>query len=111
MKFLRKSPFPWLIVTGVIASIALFVEAGLPVSQDIHFLLEFLWVGVVSAALLAFVMIPVLTNPKLTTFPAALEPASVPELREPTAFGEITEWYDEDRLWLQGHVGSELTQD
>jgi hypothetical protein len=107
MKFLRKSPFLWLIVTGVVASIALVVEAGLPVSRDIHFLLEFLWVGVVSAALLAFVMAPVLSNPKLTTFPAA----PVPELREPAVYGEVTEWYDEDRLWLQGHVGSELTQD
>lgn len=111
MKFLRKTPFLWLIVTGVVASIALIAEAGLPVSQDIHFLLEFLWVGVVSAALLAFVMIPVLTNPKLTTFPAAPKATPVPELREPTVFGEVTEWYDEDRLWLQGHVGSELTQD
>lgn len=111
MKSLRKTPFLWLIVTGVVASFALIIEAGLPVSQDIHFLLEFLWVGVVSAALLAFVMVPVLSNPKLTTFPTAPEPVPVPELRQPSMAGEVTEWYDEDRLWLQGHVGSELTQD
>lgn len=109
MKLVRKTPFLWLMLTGVVASFALIIEAGLPVSQDIHFLLEFLWVGVVSAALLAFVMVPVLSNPKLTTFPAA--PAPVPQLCEPQTVGEVTEWYDEDRLWLQGHVGSELTQD
>lgn len=112
MKFFSRTPFIWLIITGVVASIALIVEASLPVSQDIHFLLEFLWVGVVSAALLAFVMHPVLTNPKLTTFPAT--PLAMTEPPEPllrSSADEITEWYDEDRLWLQGQVGSGATKE
>jgi hypothetical protein len=109
MKPLRKTPFLWLIITGIVASVALITEEALPLSQDIHFLLQFLWLGVVSAALLAFAIHPVLTNPKPFAYEPNLSPDPSPV---PTPLSDtIEEWYDEDRIWMQEHLGSATTEE
>lgn len=92
-KKLLRSPFVGLIVTGLTASAALLIESRLRTSPDVHFLLQFVWVGVVSAALLASVLRPTLEQMKP---PVADQSQDIP--------GEATpEFQDEDRAWLQEH--------
>ncbi len=86
-----NAPFKGLVFTGLIGSAALLGEAHLSVSTDVHFLLEFLWLGVIAAALLAFGL--------LAASPADVHPP-------PPATPDVREWYDEDRLFLQQHPDS-----
>lgn|GEM_PF-2571734 len=109
MKFPRKTPFVWLIITGIVASVALITEESLPLSQDVHFLLQFLWLGVVSASLLAFAIHPVLTNPKPFAYEPNLSPEPTPS--PPSSSDSIDEWYDEDRIWMQEHLGSATAEE
>lgn len=90
MKQLIRSPYAGLIVTGLIASAALMVEARLSVSEGVHFLLQLIWIGVASAALLAFAVRPLVET---GSTPAAADQANtlIPEL------------YDPDRQWMQSH--------
>ncbi len=99
-----KTPFLWLIVTGVVATIVLIAEEGLPLSHDVHLLLQFLWLGVSTAALLTFTLLPALANPK----PIAVQRPRAAEWELPEAYAAegVSEWYDEDRVWLQGHPDS-----
>jgi hypothetical protein len=87
MKRLLHSPFLGLIVTGIIASAALLLEPWLQAPQDIHFLFQFLWVGVVGAALLLAALRPIIKT--------AVNPVSPQEA--------TPEFLDEDRVWLQTH--------
>ncbi|MDX2160426.1 MAG: hypothetical protein SF162_03780 [bacterium] len=87
MKRLMQSPYLGLIGTGAAASAALLIEARLPVSQELHFLLQFVWLGVLSAALLAFALHPALERT------SALRPID----------NSTPEWFDADRRWLQAH--------
>jgi hypothetical protein len=89
MKRLLDSPYTGLIVTGAIASIALYIESRLIVSRDTHFLLQFVWVGVVSASLLTFALHPALN---------CIEPLSHIDDND-----DVEEWFDSDRAWLQTH--------
>ncbi len=88
------SPYGGLIITGTTATIALLIEPRLRASSDTHFLIQFVWMGVVGAALLAFAL-----KPALHTTNAAL---SSEIYREATT----EEFFDEDRLWLQTHPDS-----
>lgn len=84
-------------ITGTTATIALLIESRLQVSSDIHFLLEFVWVGVVSAALLAFALMPALNG--INVVPSATGGTH----SQDAITGELL---DEDRLWLQNHPDS-----
>lgn len=97
MKRSSWSPYVGLVMTGITASVALLVEPRLQVSSDIHFFLQFLWVGVVGAALLAFALMPALNGVSVVSVgEVGVEPqAEIPE-----------EFLDEDRLWLQNHPDS-----
>lgn len=91
------SPYGGLIMTGTAATIALLIETQLPVSADTHFLIQFVWVGVVGAALLTFSLKPALDGVNTESVIRA-DAASQDE-------GTI-EFFDEDRLWLQTHPNS-----
>lgn len=80
-----------LVFTGLIGSAALLIEAHLSVSTDVHFLLEFLWLGVIAAALLVFAL--------LAASPVTLHSSSI-------TIPDVPEWYDQDRLFLQRHPDS-----
>lgn len=97
MKSLLRSPFAGLILTGMTASTALLLETRLSVSQDVHFLLELLWLGVISAALLTFALATALR-------PAIPPPDAGEDDPLPSTTAELLpEFLDEDRLWLQAH--------
>lgn len=83
-----NTSFKGLVFTGVIGSAALLIESRLSVSTDVHFLLEFLWLGVIAAALLVFAL--------LAVSPATIHSTS-------STIPDVPEWYDEDRLFLQQH--------
>jgi hypothetical protein len=100
MKRLFRSPFTGLLLTGMVASIALLIEARLRVSQDVHFLLQFLWVGVVSAALLAFALLPVLKDSA-----QMMDKGEADDVR----IDMIPELLDTDRAWLQSHPDTDLS--
>lgn len=103
MKSLLRSPFTGLILTGITASIALLLEASLPVSENIHFLLELLWLSVISAGLLTIAMLPVWRNlSALTSSGRAGNGDAVAHNASET----LPELLDEDRLWLQAHPES-----
>jgi hypothetical protein len=99
MKRLIRSPFSGLVLTGVTASAALLVETRLSLAQDVHFLLQLVWLGVVCAALLAFAIHPAL-SPSL----------QAPDQRE-ASYADIPEWLDEDRAWLQMHSNANGSED
>jgi hypothetical protein len=94
-----RSPFLGLVVTGVIASIALVAEAQLSLPVDVHFLFQLVWLGVVSTALLAFAILA--SEPKANR----VAPQDFPPEED------IPEWHDEDRLWLQAHPDSTMNAD
>lgn len=97
MKRFLSLPFIGLVVTGITASVALLLEPRLQVSSDIHFFLQFVWVGVVGAALLAFALMPTLNGVSVVS---GVEVGAAPQQ-------EVTEEFlDEDRLWLQNHPDS-----
>jgi cobalamin biosynthesis protein CobD/CbiB len=99
LKRWSRSPYFGLVMTGLIASIALLIEARLPVAQEIHYMLQFVWVAVVAAALLAFAVVPSFAQAyaeQVRRIDAAREQASV------------SEWYDADREWLQNHPDSSV---
>lgn len=99
MKPRIRSPYLGLVGTGVIASVALITESQLSLPAEVHFLLQFVWLGVVGAALLAF---------------AILFPKPESKRAEPQDFSsvaDIPEWYDEDRIWLQAHPDSTTKSD
>jgi hypothetical protein len=98
MKRWIRSPYLGLIVTGLIASAALLIEAGFDVSLEVHFLLRLVWLGVVFAALLAFALSPLFRQDT-----SEFEP--LPKERT-----EVAEWFDEDRAWLQTHPDSNWTE-
>ncbi len=91
-----KSTYVGLVLTGVAASIALLIESRLQVTSDIHFCLQFVWVGVVGAALLAFSLNPALRTPD----------SSIPPMSDIDDASLTEEFHDEDRLWLQAHPDS-----
>lgn len=97
MKRFPGSPYTGLVMTGTAASIALLIEPRLQVSSDVHFLLQFVWLGVVSAALLAFAI-----SPALRTVSAA----SSGDVNADPVTDIPAEFLDEDRLWLQTHPDS-----
>lgn len=86
-------------MTGITASVALLVEPRLQVPSDIHFFLQFLWIGIVGTALLAFSFKPVLK-------PALASDAPMPHLDTQPPAAVTAELLDEDRLWLQNHPDS-----
>lgn len=78
-----------LIVVGIAATIALLLEIRLAVPQDVHNLLQFLWVAVVMGSLFIEMLQPILKISEPAEKSAPLE--------------DIPEWRDSDRLWLQLH--------
>ncbi len=95
MKSLLHSPYEGLVLTGMAATTALLIESRLQVSSDIHFLLQFVWMGVVGAALLAFALMPALNGGTPAT-----------DCDVDSQDGVTAEFLDEDRLWLQTHPDS-----
>lgn len=97
MQRLLRSPYAGLVITGITASLALLIEHRLPVSSEIHFFLQFVWVGVVGAALMAFALMPTQSGNSAASS-ARLDAASQSTITE--------EFLDEDRVWLQTHPDS-----
>lgn len=81
-----------LLFVGVSATAALLLEARLPVTQDVHFLLQLLWMAVAMGSVFVVMLQPALN-------PAPQHNDCVPRV---DAEG-ITEWNDPDRLWMQQH--------
>lgn len=96
MKRLSGSPYFGLVMTGIVASLALLIEPRLPTPLETHYFLQFVWVGVLGAALLAFSLTPALT---------AAHPNDPPQsARDDDSPAAVTpEFFDADRGWLQTH--------
>ncbi len=91
MKRLLLSAHTGLVIVGITATAALLLEAKLPVSQDIHFLLQLLWVGVAMSSLFVIMLQPVINS------------LSDADSRINLVVEVVPEWYDPDRLWMQQH--------
>lgn len=78
-----------LIVVGIAATVALLLEIRLAVPQDVHNLLQFLWLAVVMGSLFVEMLQPILKISDQAEKSSPLE--------------DIPEWRDSDRLWLQLH--------
>jgi uncharacterized membrane protein len=98
MKTFLRSPFGGLVLTGAIATIALLVEPRLQVAPDVHFLLQFLWLGIVAAALLAFAI-----QPAVNALPQTHHKAADHETD-----ATVAEFFDADRQWPQ--TPSDITE-
>lgn len=107
MKHTHLSAYAGLVFVGITATAALLLEASLPVPQDIHFLLQMLWLGVAMGSLFVVTLKPATTLPRFD------------KLRPDSGSAEIPEWRDPDRAWMQRHpnelyqadeFGSEGTQ-
>ncbi|MFN8374419.1 MAG: hypothetical protein U0694_16270 [Anaerolineae bacterium] len=81
-----------LLFVGVSATAALLLEARLPVTQDVHFLLQLLWMAVAMGSVFVVMLQPALN-------PAARNDDCVPAVETE----QIAEWQDPDRLWMQQH--------
>lgn len=99
MKPFLSSPFGRLVLTGTIASFALLIESRLQVPEETHFLMQFVWLGVVAAALMSFALLPALKMP-------ARGDAQIGEIDADPPPVVIPEFLDEDRQWLQMHPNS-----
>jgi hypothetical protein len=88
MSHTRLSSYMGLVIVGVTATAALLLETRLDVSEDEHFLLQLLWVGVALGALFLATLQPVLRMHA---------PAESPDIEE------VPEWHDADRAWMQQH--------
>jgi hypothetical protein len=96
MKQLVCRPYAGLVLTGLVSSLALLIESRLDVSESLHFLLQFVWIGVVSSALLACALIRAA---------GAVQPQAHSENRD-----TIPELLDADRSWLQSHPGRPMSE-
>ncbi|MBZ0318088.1 MAG: hypothetical protein K8L91_16830 [Anaerolineae bacterium] len=80
-------PYVGLLLVGVLATLVLFIQVWLPLSDDLHFLLELLWIGVALGGVLIW----------------SVSHADMP-LHAPPDFEDLPpELYDGDRYWLQEH--------
>ena len=91
MKRSCLSAYMGLLIVGMTATAALLLETRLPVSQDVHFLLQLLWLGVAMGSLFVMMLQP---TTKLY---------SHQEFRSDFHFDEVPEWRDPDRVWMQQH--------
>lgn len=91
MKRLLLSAHIGLLMVGITATAALLLEARLPVPQDIHFLLQLLWVGVAMGGVFVVMMQP------------AINLQSQPDSGMNLDTDDVPEWHDSDRVWMQQH--------
>ncbi len=89
MKRSCLSAYGGFLIVGVVATLALLLEIRLPVPQDIHFLLQFLWVGVAMSGLFVAMLHPAINSHTPADFGATLQKDDIPE------------WHDPDRVWMQ----------
>ncbi|MBK8021569.1 MAG: hypothetical protein IPK19_09100 [Chloroflexi bacterium] len=99
MRTQLRAPFMGLIATGIVASGALLIETRLSVSQDVHFLLELLWLGVAFAALLGFALLPAINEHAMAPIQPILIDTNIPEV------------LDTDREWLQAHPDQDWAEE
>jgi hypothetical protein len=101
MKRIRFSAYGGVLVVGLVATAALLLEQRLPVSENIHFLLQLLWLGVAISGLFLLMLGPVASQQ------LGKPPASAPPTQDEAAHAaspdDIAEWDDPDRQWLQQH--------
>jgi hypothetical protein len=82
-----------LLIVGMTATAALLLENSLNLPQDVHFLLELLWVGVAIGGVFIAMIHPYFRLPE--------------EFR----IKEIPEWDDPDRLWMQRHPADDIDRE
>lgn len=88
MNRIGVSPYRRVLMVGATATLVLLLESRLSVSQDIHFLLQVLWLGVAMSSLF-------MATPQSVAIP------SIAEARE--GVENAPEWHDSDRAWMQQH--------
>lgn len=89
---MMRSGYVGVVLVGIAATVALLFESRLPVSDDVHFLLQLLWLAVAVAGLFIFMLQPALSQLQQTSH---------------QSHENILEWQDADRLWLQAHPDEE----
>lgn len=85
-----------LVMVGLIATVALLLEIRLPVTQDVHFLLQLLWVGVAMGSLFVVMLQPAINSKSQNDFESD-------DIEAGFNRDDLPEWYDPDRLWMQHH--------